>query len=185
MEKELQRFVAADPEKCVGCRACEVACFTEHNRKTNHVGQTVGTVGTPILPRLYLTRTEEICTPVQCRHCEDAPCMQACTLHAIERKNNQIVVNEGKCTGCKDCVMACPFGAIEILPSVRNGFIEKQPDSDDNRKIASKCDCCIDNPKGPACVRACKQEALRIVELKEETDNKRQKAARILSGIKG
>lgn len=184
MEKELQRFVAADPEKCIGCRACELACFTEHNRRGNHVGQTVGTVTVPIIPRLYLTRAKGVCTPIQCRHCEDAPCMLACTLKAIERKDNQIVVNEAKCTGCKDCVMACPFGAIEILPSVRNGSIELQPDSDVDRKIASKCDYCIDNSKGPACVRACPQKALRIVELKDETDHKRLKAARILNGIK-
>lgn len=185
MENRLQKFVAADPEKCIGCRACEIACFAEHNRKENHVGQTVGTVSIPVIPRLFLTRGEGICTPVQCRHCEDAPCMQACTLHAIERRGHQIVINQKKCTGCKDCVMACPFGAIELQPSYYAGEIEKQPESDESRKAAYKCDFCIDSSDGPACVRACRQKSLRIVELQEETDLKRQKAARILNHIQG
>lgn len=167
MKRSLQRFVVADSEKCVGCRACEVACFTEHNQKRNHVGKTVGTVTVPVIPKLFLIRGEGICMPIQCRHCEDAPCMEVCTLHAIERKNDQIIVNQEKCTGCKDCLMACPFGSIEIMC-----------------KIASKCDLCFDNAKGPACVRACKQEALRIVELQDENEAKQEKAAQILNTIK-
>lgn len=184
MERHLQRFVIADSEKCVGCRACEVACFTEHNQKSNHVGKTVGTVTVPVIPKLFLTRGEDICMPIQCRHCEDAPCMETCTLHAIERKNDQIIVNQEKCTGCKDCLMACPFGSIEILPSLKAGAVEKQVDSDEIRKIASKCDLCFDNPKGPACIRACRQEALRIVELQDENEIKQEKAAQILNTIK-
>ncbi len=184
MERRLQRFVMADSEKCVGCRACEIACFTEHNQRKNHVGKTVGTVTVPVVPKLFLTRTEGICMPIQCRHCEDAPCMEACTLHAIERVQGQIMVNQKKCTGCKDCLMACPFGSIEILPSIMDGDVEMQNDTGEIRKVASKCDYCMDNPKGPACVRACKQKALRMVELQDENETKQAKAAQILATIK-
>ena len=37
MKKEIGSFVVGDSTKCTGCKACEVACFTVHNRKSNHV----------------------------------------------------------------------------------------------------------------------------------------------------
>ena len=43
MKNKLGSFVVADPSKCTGCRACEVACFTSHNAN-NNVGCTVGTI---------------------------------------------------------------------------------------------------------------------------------------------
>lgn len=39
MKKELGCFVVGDSTKCTGCRACELACFTVHNRESNHVGK--------------------------------------------------------------------------------------------------------------------------------------------------
>lgn len=55
MKNKLGSFVVADPSKCTGCRACEVACFTSHNAN-NNVGCTVGTINIPVIPRLYLVR---------------------------------------------------------------------------------------------------------------------------------
>ena len=37
MKNKLGSFVVADPSKCTGCRACEVACFTSHNANNNVV----------------------------------------------------------------------------------------------------------------------------------------------------
>ena len=55
MKKEIGSFVVGDSTKCTGCKACELACFTVHNRKSNHLGKTVGTVTVPVTPRLFLT----------------------------------------------------------------------------------------------------------------------------------
>lgn len=39
MKKEIGSFVVGDSTKCTGCKACELACFTVHNRKSNHLGK--------------------------------------------------------------------------------------------------------------------------------------------------
>lgn len=115
MKKEIGSFVVGDSTKCTGCKACELACFTVHNRKSNHLGKTVGTVTVPVTPRLFLTKFEQGCMPIQCKHCEDAPCLNACTKGAISRIDHQVIVDAEKCIGCKDCMQACPFGAIAFF----------------------------------------------------------------------
>ena len=93
MKKEIGSFVVGDSTKCTGCKACELACFTVHNRKSNHLGKTVGTVTVPVTPRLFLTKFEQGCMPIQCKHCEDAPCLNACTKGAISRIDHQVIVD--------------------------------------------------------------------------------------------
>ena len=114
MKNKLGSFVVADPSKCTGCRACEVACFTSHNAN-NNVGCTVGTINIPVIPRLYLVKDDAVCMPIQCRHCEDAPCLNTCPVKAISRIDNSVIVDEVKCIGCKTCLLACPFGAIDSI----------------------------------------------------------------------
>lgn len=180
MSKQMGCFVVGDSSKCTGCRACEVACFTEHNKLINNFGKTVGTVTVPVTPKLYLVRGEGYCVPVQCKHCEDAPCLNACAKHAISRINGQVIVDENKCIGCKDCMMACPFGAISILPVSENGKVVAQVGSVEPVKAASKCDLCAGIEGGPACVRVCPNEALRLVRPDEERLEKSIRTAQSL-----
>ncbi len=53
--------------------------------------------------------------PVQCNHCEDAPCEKNCptgaTYHA-EDGTVQITVDE--CIGCRTCIIACPYKARQF-----------------------------------------------------------------------
>ncbi|CAM0496823.1 4Fe-4S dicluster domain-containing protein [Thermoanaerobacter kivui] len=170
MKTQLNPFVVANPAKCIGCKACEVACFAVHNRN-NHVGATVGTVSIPVIPRLHLIKTEHGTMPIQCRHCEDAPCANVCTVGAIKREGNAIVVDEKLCIGCKSCLLACPFGAIELLPQYEDGRevfqinLKEESESglvQEPRIIAYKCDLCNDLGE-PACVKACPENALTLV----------------------
>lgn len=181
MTEQLQVYIVADHEKCVGCKACELACFAQHNHKTNRVGRTVGTVTVPVTPRLYLTQGGGFRMPVQCRHCEDAPCLSACTLGAISRVEGAIVISEARCTGCKDCLMACPFGAIELRQVWAGGAPVMLQESGEVKKAALKCDRCFEDPAGPACVRACASSALRVVHADGEAEVKRLRAAEILA----
>jgi electron transport protein HydN len=163
MNAEQSFFVLADPEKCTGCRSCEVACFAAHNQ---NVAKTVGTISSPVIPRLYITRGQSNIMPVQCHHCENAPCLSSCVKGAISRsESGTVIVNERACIGCKNCVMACPFGAIEILAK-----------EDGEPYVANKCDLCKDK-ESPACVANCPNQALRLVNPAEEITAKRIRTA--------
>ena len=180
MEKKIGFFVIGDSTKCTGCRACELACFTVHDQKENHVGKTAGTVSVPVVYRLFLTSFEEGCMPVQCRHCEDAPCLNACLQKAISRVDHQVIVHPEKCIGCKDCMQACPFGAIALLPYCRDGHTVAQAGAQEARIFASKCDLCQDRPEGPSCVQVCPHQALRLVDPEKEREEKNIRAAQTL-----
>lgn len=178
--KKSALFVAADASRCTGCKACELACFAEHDHQSGSIGSTVGTVTAPVTPRLYLVRGEGLCLPIQCKHCEDAPCLNACAKCAISRVDGQVIIDQQKCIGCRDCVLACPFGAIAILPVAAGGSTITQPGSDLPQKAAFKCDLCQGIEGGPACVRACPNQALRIVDPDAERQAKNLKAAESL-----
>lgn len=177
-------FVIADSSKCIGCKVCEVACFTVHN-ENNNVVATVGTVTTPIIPRLNVIKGEGFAVPVQCRHCEDAPCANVCPVGAIKQINNTIVIDEKVCIGCKTCLMACPVGAIDLLPQYDNGEEVIQPNlkqegenglEEKAKSIAYKCDLCKESGK-PACVNACPQKALKLVTVSAEKKSRNKAAA--------
>lgn len=90
---------------------------------------------------------------IQCRHCPDAPCVEACISGAMSRNEKTEVVNcdEDKCVGCWSCIMVCPYGVIKRNYSVR--------------KVASKCDLCVDEEL-PVCVKNCPNEALKFLDAK-------------------
>ena len=52
--------------------------------------------------------------PNPCMHCDDAPCMESCPVEGAiyKRDDGLVIIDTDKCTGCKDCVDACPYGAI-------------------------------------------------------------------------
>ncbi|MBC2582333.1 4Fe-4S dicluster domain-containing protein [Clostridium sp. DJ247] len=169
MKTNPNSFVIANSNSCIGCKACEIACFAVHN-KTNNVAATVGTVTTPIIPRLNVIKGENYSVPIQCRHCEDAPCANVCPVGAIKQDNNAIIIDEKLCIGCKTCLIACPVGAIDLLPEYYNGEevmqinLKESKENELNNKVKSiayKCDLCKESGK-PACVTACPQNALTL-----------------------
>lgn len=162
MNKDYGAFVTQDSTKCTGCRACELACFAAHESLP---GRTVGGVTTPVVPRLFVTWTPEGCAPVQCRHCEDAPCVAACGRGAILRAGGQVVIDTTLCNDCRDhsCVDSCVFGAIRRLP------------------FAAKCDLCPG--REPACVAACPNGALRFVDAAAEREANAARALQYLRHI--
>lgn len=150
----MNRFVIADAKNCIGCRACEVACVMAHNH-----GEHVLTPA-QFQPRIHVLKIEHKHTAVLCRHCEDAPCANVCPNHAIEKRDDSIQVIQEKCIGCKTCVVACPFGAMEVITHPAPS--ETQPDG--VFANAHKCDLCAGVADEPSCVASCPSNALKLID---------------------
>ncbi|PLY45203.1 oxidoreductase FeS-binding subunit [Lelliottia sp. F153] len=145
----MNRFIMADNLQCIGCHACEVACVMAHNHEQHVLSQR------QFIPRITVLKEGKRRSAVTCHHCENAPCAQSCPNGAIAKSHDSVQVNQQKCIGCKACVVACPFGTMEIVVT---------PVSDGQVKAtAHKCDLCHDRPQGPACVENCPADALTMV----------------------
>ena len=161
------RVISAAPEKCIGCKKCEIACAGAH------IGMPFREAkkrGLPVAPRIKVVKVNDLKFPLQCRHCEDAPCANACPFGALQQVYGMVRVKESLCMGCKMCVMACPFGAIEV--GVEGETAQGRPD----RSSAKKCDLCqewraTNNKEVCACVEACPKNALQVVDLKTYRQN--------------
>ncbi len=115
-----------DLKRCIGCFGCETSCKLEHNVSMGPRLMRVMQVG----PKRVNGRLKTLYIPMPCMHCSPAACVEACPTGAmIKRAKDGIVyVDSEKCIGCKRCMQACPFGAV-------------QWDSRTNKVI--KCDYCI------------------------------------------
>ena len=107
-------------------------------------------------------------TPIQCRHCEEAPCALVCPTGAISQENGMVYLNRAACFGCKGCSMVCPFGAIRIRAEIK-----VVGDRRTKRAKALKCDLCVDDATGEvreeacACIKACPTKAITLVDSDE------------------
>jgi carbon-monoxide dehydrogenase iron sulfur subunit len=145
-------------EKCLSCRSCEIACAVAHSGSKS----LPGSVEEFPLPRqrIHVESIDDEGLPhrirsiaVQCRHCEDPVCAQACISGGISRNRvtGQVVADPDKCVQCWSCIMVCPFGALARYEDCHR---------------AVKCDHCADRGS-PACVEACPTHALLYCEQEE------------------
>ncbi|AML60110.1 Glutamate synthase small chain [Serratia rubidaea] len=155
----MNQFVIADANACIGCRACEVACVLAHNQGGYPQEKQAFT------PRIRVLKEEALHGAVLCRHCDDAPCVRACPTAALTQADENITLDEARCIGCKNCVIACPFGAIVMTPR-KNGA------------VAHKCDLCAGVNDGQACVSACPTKALHLLDAAALQAVQRQKQQR-------
>ncbi len=146
-------FIMVDPDRCVGCHTCEMACAVAHTRSGNLFGAMLN--GEPLVPRNRVVFVGTVRFPAQCRQCEDAPCVKVCPTGATFRTQTYTAVNPKVCIGCRLCMMVCPFGAIRITATQFDGSV---------KPTAVKCDLCVDRPQGPACVEACPTRALALAQ---------------------
>ncbi len=153
-----------DVAKCNGCLTCQVACKDEH----------VGNDWTPIAKsqpetgHFWLKLEQEVrgtvpkvkvaYRPHLCMHCDEAPCMAACAVEGAlyKRKDGLVIIGPEKCTGCRNCVDACPYKTI---------FFNEE------LNIAQKCTGCAhlldEGWKEPRCVDACPTLTIRWLDEKQ------------------
>lgn len=133
--ENLNSFILANPEKCVGCRTCEVACALAHMGQHPAVA---GEVSARLTPRVFVVNLDQESAPIMRRHCEDSPCANVCTMGAFSRQDGRVMVDSERCVGSRLRLMACPFGAVEFAPlRLETGSVlsATRPAGDEKQKI--------------------------------------------------
>jgi carbon-monoxide dehydrogenase iron sulfur subunit len=153
-----KRVLVIQSENCNGCHLCELACSSTKEGEFNLSRSRI---------RVVTNGLEGWSRPVVCLQCEDPMCMAACSVNAISKtktpQGDHIVsVDYEKCIGCHQCVVACPFGAIEYL----------------KQQKLIKCDLCGGDP---VCVNFCFYDCLKFIELSDEIYQKRSKKLKALT----
>ena len=103
-----------------------------------------------------------------CKHCHNAPCLEACPTGALFRTEfDTVVVQQDICNGCGYCVPACPFGVVDVSPL-------------DGK--AHKCTLCYDRLKGglePACAKSCPTDSIQFGEVTELQQRARERVNKL------
>ncbi len=166
-----------DLRRCIGCRACTVACKSENNVSLGRFRAVIQEKTTGTFPN-----TKKAFLPLMCNHCEGnkedgvPPCVKDCpefpgdrakfktadgkTIRyrsgaTYKRPDGMILIDKDKCIGCGKCIDACPYGVRSFDPFVKAG-------GDSTKQAADKCDMCahrVDNGVEPSCVNTCQGRA--------------------------
>jgi tetrathionate reductase subunit B len=174
-----------DLRRCIGCRACTIACKAEFNVPLGAFRAAVYEEVTGTFPN-----SEKLFLPRLCNHCEGneedkvPPCVKECPEYPKDRR--EFVVPDGKkiryrggatykrpdglilfdnklCTGCGKCIEACPYGARNWDKSLLSG-------KDSTKNGITKCNFCehrIAKGVTPSCVNICPGRARFFGDLNE------------------
>jgi molybdopterin-containing oxidoreductase family iron-sulfur binding subunit len=161
---------------CIGCRRCAEACHRENNHdRASHnsyirvfeleqgsldlaKGDATYDHPVPAPGKFYM--------PVQCHHCDNAPCVKVCPVEATwQEEDGIVVVDYNWCIGCRYCEAACPYHARRFnwqKPEVPDDEVNPDQGYLSNRirpqGVMEKCTFCLHRTrKGllPACQEAC------------------------------
>ncbi len=164
-----------DLDKCIGCKACSVACKTEFGVPLGVFRSSVKELDEgsyPNVKRSFL--------PWLCNHCSKPICIRDCPVEEIEAKftwpdnteekymkkatfqrpDGVVLVDEDRCVGCGACVDLCPYNVRFLNPmkkTTSSDAVAEHP--------ADKCTLCVHRLEAglvPACVNTCQGNA-RIV----------------------
>ncbi len=127
----MSKACLVDLTRCIGCRACQVACKQWNElppERTRFLGRDGGYGNPPALTAKTHTRISfhevmgaggKLERPVfvkrQCMHCQEPACASACPVTALEKvKSNgsslgPVIYHPDRCMGCRYCMLACPF----------------------------------------------------------------------------
>ena len=148
-----------DISRCNGCYNCQLVCKDEHvgndwmpyakpQPDTGQFWMKMNEYVRGTVPKVKMSYV-----PVLCMHCADAPCIPACPVEGgiYRRDDGLVIIDPKKCTGCMNCVDACPYGCIYF---------------NEDLNLAQKCTGCahlLDRGwKEPRCVDACPTEAIKF-----------------------
>ncbi|MEX0665161.1 MAG: 4Fe-4S dicluster domain-containing protein [Acidimicrobiia bacterium] len=107
VRRKFRYGMVIDTRRCVGCRACVVACKAENKTPpgVNYNVVVEDTRESPDDKPLFLAKP--------CFHCENPPCTSVCPVSATFKRDQDgiVVIDYDRCIGCRYCITACPYGA--------------------------------------------------------------------------
>ena len=137
--------------RCIGCRACQVACKDKNRLEVGTLYREVRSYTVGSFPEV-----DGYSYSFGCNHCEEAICLKNCPTGAIYKApDGTVVQDQSKCIGCRMCVMSCPYGQPKYFP---------------DEGVSGKCDGCYGLREAggePACVAGCPNRALKFGEMDE------------------
>jgi len=159
-------MITLDPQRCIGCGACEVQCQTKSHTPPGVRPAQILTASLPAetsAPRLAAAFRP-------CFHCETPWCVAACPTGAMVKRTEDGLVRviEELCVGCRACIGACPW---------------KVPQWDESTELVVKCDGCFERVAdglAPACVAGCATRALSFSRPNENVRHVRSAFAKSL-----
>ncbi|HEU5233477.1 MAG TPA: 4Fe-4S dicluster domain-containing protein [Terriglobales bacterium] len=185
-----------DVTKCIGCRACQVACkqWNDREGEETELQPNLG-IQNPITlsaNTLTLITSHEIpnenapgglnyvFSMRRCLHCLEPACASACPTTALTRQaDGPVTYDASKCIGCRYCVWACPWGVPQaewdsLAPKIQK--CTHCADRADQPAASSRNGNAITEQESkqflekvvvPACVKACPADALRFGDREE------------------
>ncbi|WP_224268097.1 4Fe-4S dicluster domain-containing protein [Haloprofundus salinisoli] len=193
-----------DVEACIDCGGCVVACKRTWDVPRDEQRISISTMleGQEAAAGLNANSAQalrqgqspgETSVPMQCYHCENAPCVSVCPTDSLLKKDNGFVeVRDDLCVGCQYCLSACPFGAPQF-PEADEGAA-KLFGTGGTMDKCTMCEERQDVGKGPACAEECATDAILVGttgQIAEELDKRgsasffNQEAMEIIFGEEG
>lgn len=178
-----------DITKCIGCRACQVACKQWNDRDGEHTElepglgfQNPATLSAKTLTLITFHELADekapgglqyLFTMRRCLHCLEPACASACPTTALQRQpDGPVTYNASQCIGCRYCIWACPWGvptaewdslAPKIQKCTHCADRTEQPiplSRNGQALTAGESSRYQETIAVPACVRACPADAL-------------------------
>lgn len=184
-----------DTQRCVGCKACVVACKQE-NKTPAGVQYNVVVQNETDSPQdrpFWYTKP--------CFQCEHPPCVKVCPVGATFKREQDgiVVIDYDRCIGCRYCIVACPYGARTFdfgdsyafasegqawadVPSPEYGQYRKHEEGSSPVGNVRKCTFCLhlqdengayDKKTGrwPACAKTCTGKAIHFGDFNDPTSD--------------
>ncbi len=160
----MRKHIRINSALCNGCRICTMACSLHKSGMFN-----------PYNTGVWIASDDGTGNnePNICRQCRNPPCVKACPAekawHGEATFVPPIYRDEGTgiirldssketCLGCNECMNACPFGAIRLVP--------------ENMQLV-KCELCDGDPE---CVKVCPKGAIEFVNITRPTSGAKKQA---------
>jgi formate dehydrogenase iron-sulfur subunit len=180
-----------DITKCIGCRACQVACKQWNDREGEETEldfnlgfQNPATLSANTLTLITFHELPDekapgglhyLFTMRRCLHCLEPACASACPTTALDRRSDgPVIYDANKCIGCRYCIWACPWGVPtaewdSLAPKIQK-CTHCADRSDQPVPLArngqtfslEESKPYAENIVTPACVKACPADCLRF-----------------------